>query len=53
MILQAVIRKILLYLAPLVLFYLLRRIGKKRNSQKPHHSFFEKSNIVEGKIIKE
>jgi uncharacterized membrane protein YcaP (DUF421 family) len=48
-----IIRKMILFFAPLVLFYFLRRIGKKRISQKTQHSLVDKSNIVEGKIVKD
>lgn len=47
-----VIGKIFLFLAPLFLFYLLRKIGKERQPKKKSHlSDFEKSQIVEGEIV--
>jgi hypothetical protein len=49
-----IIRKVLLSLVPLILFYLLRKIGNKRQpKRKSHLSEFDKSQIVEGEIVDE
>ncbi len=57
-----IIRKILLSLVPLVLFYLLRKMGKERQpKRKSHLSDFDpstglwasKSQIIDGEIIGE
>ncbi|MEK7186708.1 MAG: hypothetical protein AAB690_00055 [Patescibacteria group bacterium] len=49
-----VIRKILLSLVPLFLFYLLRKIGKREQpKRKSHLSDFDKEKIVEGDIVDE
>jgi len=47
-----IVRKIVLFLAPLVLFYVLRKIGKKPQG-KSHQSNIDKSHIVEGEIVKD
>ena len=51
----AIIRKILVSIAPLALFYLLRKIA--RNQQVPkrqsHTAGFDKSQVVEGEIVEE
>ena len=49
----AILRKILLSLVPLALFYLLRKMGKEQPKQKSHLSDFEKSRIVEGEIVED
>ena len=49
----AIIRKILLFFVPLILFYFLKKIGKNRNPQKPSRSYIEKHNVVEGEVIEE
>jgi hypothetical protein len=48
-----VIKKILLFLAPLVVLYFLRKFGKKKINKTPFHSDIDKSSIVEGEIVKE
>ena len=49
-----IIRKVLLSLVPLILFYLLRKMGKRENLKKKSHlSEFDKSKIVEGEIVDE
>ncbi len=49
-----IIKKILLSLAPLFLFYLLRKMGKGRQlGRKSKLSDFDKDKIVEGEIIDE
>ena len=48
----AIVRKVLLFFAPLVFFYILRKIGKKPQG-KSHQSNVDKSRIVEGEIIEE
>lgn len=53
MILIPIIRKILLFFAPLVIFYILRKIGRKVPHKKLHHSNIDKSRIVEGEIVKD
>jgi len=47
----AIVRKILLFFAPLVIFYFLRKIGKQKPYKKSHHASIDKSQIVEGEII--
>ena len=49
----AILRKILLSLVPLVLFYFLRKMGKEPPKGKLNSSNFEKSRIVEGEIVEE
>ncbi len=48
-----IIRKVLLSLVPLILFYLLRKMGNKQPKRKSHLSEFDKSQIVEGEIVDE
>ncbi|OGE19066.1 hypothetical protein A3D83_00010 [Candidatus Daviesbacteria bacterium RIFCSPHIGHO2_02_FULL_41_10] len=49
-----IIRKVLLYLVPLILFYLLRKMGKREQSKRKSHLFdFDKEKIVEGEIVDE
>jgi len=47
------IRKILFSLAPLALFYLLKRGRKENPKKKTTFSGFDKSKIVEGEIVEE
>lgn len=49
----SLIRKILLTLVPLVLFYLLKKGKKKDIKKKSSLSDFDKSKIVEGEIVEE
>jgi hypothetical protein len=50
-ILLPILRKIILFFAPLVIFYILRKIGKK-NLKKESRSFdIDRTKIVEGKVI--
>ena len=49
-----IIRKILLFLAPIFLFYFLRKMGKRvQPKRKSHLSDFDKEKIVEGEIVDE
>ena len=49
-----IIKKILLFLAPIFLFYLLRKTGKREQpKRKSHLSEFDKSRIVDGEIVDE
>lgn len=48
-----ILKKILLSLAPLIIFYLLRKIGKKESKRKFHLTDFSKEKIVEGEIVNE
>ena len=48
-----ILRKILLSLVPLALFYLLRKMAKGQTERKSQLPDFDKSQIIEGKIIKE
>ena len=49
-----IIRKVLLSLVPLILFYLLRKIGKRKKSRRKSHPFdFDKEKIVDGEIVDE
>ena len=51
----ALIRKVLVSLAPLALFYLLRRVARKQHlpKKKSHPFDFDKSKVVEGEIVEE
>ena len=49
----AILRKVLLSLVPLVLFYLSRKITKGQTERKSQLSDFDKSRIVEGEIVEE
>jgi len=55
MIAFALIRKILVSIAPLALFYLLRKVARNQHvpKRKTHSSGFDKSQIVEGEIVEE
>lgn len=55
MIAFALIRKMLVSIAPLALFYLLRKVAKDQHmpKRKSHPSDFDTSKIVEGEIVKE
>ncbi len=55
MLLLSLIRKVLLPLVPLALFYVLRKIIKTQRlpKRKPHSSDFDKSQVVEGEIVEE
>jgi len=47
-----IIKKLLLFLAPLLFFYFLRKMGKGGQlGRKSHLSKFDKSQIVEGEIV--
>ena len=50
-----IIRKILVSLAPLALFYLLRKVARNQHvpKRKTHSSDFDTSKIVEGEIVEE
>jgi len=48
-----IIRKILLSFAPMVLFYLLRKVSRDKALGKSHLSEFDKEKIVEGEIVDE
>lgn len=49
-----VIRRILLSLAPLAVFYLLKRVtGAQSPRKKVRQSDFDKNNVVEGEIVNE
>lgn len=49
------IRKMLVSLVPLALFYLLRKVAKKQHlpKGKSHLSDFDTSQVVEGEIVEE
>ena len=55
MILFTLVRKILVSLAPLALFFLLRKVSRKQHlpKRKSYSSDFDKSRIVEGEIVEE
>ena len=55
MIAFALIRKILVSIAPLALFYLLRKVARNQHVRKkqPHTAGFDTSKIVEGEIVEE
>lgn len=49
-----IIRKILLSLLPLAIFYLLRKMRKDQHpKRKSHLSDFDKNQIVEGEVVGE
>lgn len=51
----AIIRRVLLSVAPLVLYYLLRKVTRKQHlpKKKSHSSRLDTSRIVEGEIVEE
>lgn len=51
----AIIRRILLSIAPLALFYLLRKVASKQHlpKRKSHLSGFDTSQVVEGEIVED
>lgn len=55
MLLLGIIRKVLVSLAPLALFYLLRKVARIQHlpKKKSHPSSFDKNTIVEGEIVEE
>ena len=55
MIFFTLVRKILVSLAPLALFYLLRKVARKQHlpKRKSRSSGFDTSRIVEGEIVEE
>ena len=53
LLLLGIIRRVLLPLVPLVLFYLLKKGVKKDSKKKFSLSDFDKNKIVEGEIVKE
>ena len=48
-----ILRKIIIALVPLVLFYLLKKGNRKSFRKKSSLSDFDKNKIVEGEIVKE
>jgi len=50
-----VVRKLLVSIAPLALFYLLRKVAKTQSfpKKKSHSPDFDTSQIVEGEIVEE
>ena len=48
-----IIKKVLLSLVPLILFYLLGKMGRKQLKRKSHLSELDKSQIIEGEIVDE
>lgn len=49
-----IIKKIFLFLGPLFLFYLLKKMGNNQQpKRKSHLSNFDKDKIVEGEIVDE
>ncbi|EKD65735.1 MAG: hypothetical protein ACD_50C00003G0002 [uncultured bacterium] len=48
-----IFKKILLFLAPLLVFYFLRKIGRKKTDKKQFHLNIDRSKIVEGEIVEE
>ena len=55
MLLLGIIRRVLVSLAPLALFYLLRKAAKTQSlpKKKSHSSDFDTSRVVEGEIVEE
>lgn len=55
MIAITLIRKVLVSLAPLALFYLLRKVARRQQlpKRKSHSSGFDTSRIEEGEIVEE
>lgn len=48
-----ILRKIILFFAPIVIFYILRKIGRKDLKRKSRLQGVDKSQIVEGEIVEE
>ena len=49
-----IIKKILLFLTPIFLFYFLRKMGKREQSnRKSYLSNFDKEKIIDGEIVDE
>jgi len=48
-----IVKKILLFFAPFLLFYFLRKIGRKNLKKKPRSFNLDKSKIVEGEVVEE
>ena len=46
-----IFKKLLLFFAPFVILYFLRKIGKKNIKKKSHLSDINKSQIVEGEVV--
>ena len=55
MLLLSIIKRVLLPLVPLALFYLLRKVAKEQQlpKRKSHSPDFDRSQVVEGEIIEE
>jgi hypothetical protein len=49
----AILRKILLSMVPLVLFYLSRKMAKGQTERKSQLPDFDKSQIIDGEIVEE
>ena len=48
-----IFKKILLSLAPLVIFYFLRKMSKDKPKRKSHLFNFDKDKIIDGEIVEE
>lgn len=48
-----IVKKIILFFAPLVIFYILRKIGKDNPKRKSRPLNIDKSSIVKGEIVKD
>ena len=48
-----IIRKVFLSLVPLILFYLLGKMGRKQLKKKSYLSELDKNQIIEGEIVDE
>jgi len=49
-----IIKKLLLFLVPIFLFYFLRKMGNKQQpKRKSHLSNFDKEKIIDGEIVDE
>jgi len=48
-----ILRKVLLSLLPLALFYLLRKMAKRQTERKSQLPDFDKSQIIEGEVVEE
>jgi len=48
-----IFKKILLFLAPFVIFYFLRKIGKQKSDKKSDRASIDKNQVIEGEIVKD
>jgi hypothetical protein len=53
MILAVIFKKLLLFFAPLVLFYFLRKIGRKNAKKRPNSLNIDKTSVIDGEVVEE